>query len=363
MTVSKLISVNRPPDFIGKIVEELGASLDLNERELLGLLGFSDCLCCLSVANRERAAGRISTSQEQVEHVTSLLESLGLSCHRSALDILPQPDLIRGNVSHSAVYVPQGSEERALAVIYFGLDAEFAIGAESAELNKELALVGRLFGYPECCSEFFMRNDGFNEDRTPASIPDSGPFPSILNPVIAELYGFRLPFHFACSPRCPQSLSIARMRLKYLKQYVPSISIVEKLGAGIAIYGPSIGASLVTRYTQAGPNSYLAEEVITRVEWEPKMMSFGQKTHHNVRGNPMRFSISDSAIRLDETWKNHLGDDDLDLFEELAGPLSLQLGYDLKVRTPAPLLPGSANKHWPAESGLLEVNLKTAQEM
>ena len=92
-------------------------------------------------------------------------------------------------------------------------------------------------------------------------------------------------------------------------------------------------------------------------------MSFGQKTHHNVRGNPMRFSISDSAIKLDETWKNHLEDDDLNLFEELAGPLSLQLGYDLKVRTKAPLSPGSENKHWPTESGLLEVNLKTAQEM
>lgn len=264
MTVSKSITVNRPPDFIGKIVEELGASLDPNKRELLRLLGFSDCLCCLSVANRERAAGRISTSQEQAERVSSLIESLGLACHRSALDILPQPDLIRGNVSHSAIYVPQGSQEGALAVLYFGLDVEFAKGAEAAELNNEQELVGRLFGYPDCCTEFYMRNDGFNQDRTPASIPDSGPFPSILNPVLAELYGLRLPFHFACSPRCPQSLSIARTRLNYLKDYVPSILALAKLGAGIALYGPSIGASLVSRYRQTGPNSYLAEEVITR---------------------------------------------------------------------------------------------------
>lgn len=97
--------------------------------------------------------------------------------------------------------------------------------------------------------------------------------------------------------------------------------------------------------------------------WEAKMMSFGQKTHHNVRGNPMRFSISDSEIKLDETWRDHLGDDDLDLFEELAGSLSLQLGYDLEVRADAPLSTGSENKQWPTESAFLKAKLKTAQEM
>lgn len=67
------------------------------------------------------------------------------------------------------------------------------------------------------------------------------------------------------------------------------------------------------------------------LEWEPKMMSFGQKTHHNVRGNPMRFTINDSAIKLDETWKEALSAEDLNLFEALAGPLSRQLGYDSEV--------------------------------
>lgn len=262
--MNAFITVSAPTDFLGKIVAELEAAFGQNERELLSLVGFSDFLCCLSVANRERAAGRISTSQEQAEHVSSLLGSMGLYCHRSVLDLLPQPDLIGGNVKHYATYVPQDSQEGALAVLYFGLDAEFATGAEVAELNKEQELVGRLFGYPQCCYEFFLRNEGKNEDRTPASIPDAGPFPSILNPLLAELYGFRLPFHFPCSPRCPQSLAIARTRLMYLTQYVPSISTFEKLGAGLALYGPSIGASLVTHYKQAGPNTYAVEKVITR---------------------------------------------------------------------------------------------------
>lgn len=262
-TLSTFVTVSLPSNFTGRIVDELAASLEQNERELLCLVGLSDFLCCASVANRERAAGRISAFQEEAQHISSLLKSMGLHCHRSALDILPQPDLIGGNVQHSAVYVPQGSQERALAVLYFGLDAEFAAGAEAAELNKEFELVGQLFGYPKCCSEFFTRNNGYSEDRTPASIPDAGPFPSILNPVIAELYGFRLPFHFACSPRCAQSLATARRRLEYLQRYVPFISSLHTLGAGVALYGPSIGASLVRRYRQSKPNTYVVEDVIT----------------------------------------------------------------------------------------------------
>jgi hypothetical protein len=255
--------VSRPAKFTGHVLTELSASLAPNEKELLGLVGLSDFLCCLSVANQERVSGRISSSQEDAERISNLLASMGLHCHRSALDLLPQPDLIGGTVQHSAVYIPRGTKDEALAVLYIGVDAEFAQGAEAAELNKELELVGLLFGYPKCCSEFFTRNNGYSEDRTPACIPDPGPFPSILNPVLAELYGFRLPFHFVCSPRCTDSLTIAKRRLNYLQRYAPSISTIGTLGAGIALYGPTIGASLVTRYQQIGPNTYTLEEVVT----------------------------------------------------------------------------------------------------
>jgi hypothetical protein len=277
MIVSTPTTVSAPPGLSGKIVEELAASLPQNERELLDIIGLSEFLCCQSVARRERAAGRVSATQEQAERVAGLVNSMGLYCHRSALDHLPQPDLIGGNVKHYAVYVPQGSHEDAFAVLYFGLDAEFAAGAESAELNKNQALVGRLFGYPECCSEFFLRNDGVNQDRTPASIPDAGPFPSILNPLAAELYGFRLPFHFACSPRCPQTLAIARKRFDYLLQRAPSLSTFEELGAGLAFYGPETGAALATRYRQTGADTYEVDEVLTRSDAAAALFSGGRE--------------------------------------------------------------------------------------
>jgi hypothetical protein len=195
--------------------------------------------------------------------VAGLIGALGLYCHRSALDLLPQPDLIGGNVKHHGSYVSRGSREEAWAILYIGVDDEFAKGAEAAELNKEQRLVGRLLGYPDCCSDFFLKEDGFNQDRTPGSIRDAGPFPSILNPILAELYGVSMQFHFACSPRCPKSLEMARHRLEYLAPYAPSALTLEKLGAGIALYGPSLGAALATRFGPDRPGTYEIEEVVT----------------------------------------------------------------------------------------------------
>ena len=281
--MSHSVTVRPPPDFTGKIVGEFNASLEAGQRELLNLVGFSEFLCCLSVLHRERAAGRVSVSQDGAERVASLLDSLGLHCRRSALDLLPQPDLIGGNVKHNSVYVRQGSREEAWAILYFGVDAEFAAGAEVAELNKEQQLVGRLFGYPECCSEFFLRNDGYSQDRTPRSVTDTGPFPSILNPALNELYGFSLQFHFACSPRCACSLALAKTRLNSLKRYAPSIVEMEQLGAGITVYGPTTGAVLVTRYRPVGDNLYETEEVMT---WNEKA---AELFHGN--GSPPRIRL------------------------------------------------------------------------
>lgn len=64
------------------------------------------------------------------------------------------------------------------------------------------------------------------------------------------------------------------------------------------------------------------------VEWEPQMMRFGQRVHHNVRGNTMRFLIKDSAVKLDELWKEKLRAEDFDLFEKLAGATARQYGYE-----------------------------------
>lgn len=261
--MSKHTIIVSPTDLLGKIAQELEKSLAPDHHELFRLAGLSDFLAVATVANRERVAGRICTSGDKAERVLELIASCGIYCKRSSLDLYPQPDLIEGKVKHHATYVARDTHEGAWAVLYFALDPEFASGAEAAEFNRRQDLAGRLFGYPECCSKFFLQNDGRQEDRTPSTIRDTGPFPSILNPLFAELYGFSLHFHFACSPSCVPSLQIARKRLKFLCSLALSASALEHLGAGISIYGPQIGALLATRYSKLDENDYVIDELIT----------------------------------------------------------------------------------------------------
>jgi hypothetical protein len=274
--VCQQIELVAPSNYLGPLVEELNCALAPSERALLEIVGPVELLGCLSVLRRERVAGRVCVGNNESDRVSDLIKSMGLECWRSASDLLPLPDLIGGRiVTHNAMRVPQRTDQRAKAVIYYGTESEFARGAEAVELGGDSMMAGRLFGYPDCCLQFFADNDGQAEDRTPRSISDVGPFESILNPIIAELYGVRLHFHFACSPRCRPTLQIARDRLNFLKEYAPSISMFEALGEGITVYGPTIGAALITEYIQKDTATYEIGKVIASSDRSARV--FGER--------------------------------------------------------------------------------------
>jgi Sulfotransferase family len=63
------------------------------------------------------------------------------------------------------------------------------------------------------------------------------------------------------------------------------------------------------------------------IDWQPQMMHFADQKHHNVGGNTMRLLLKNSAIKLDEEWRQRLTDSELALFETLAGETAKKLGY------------------------------------
>jgi len=62
------------------------------------------------------------------------------------------------------------------------------------------------------------------------------------------------------------------------------------------------------------------------IAFEPAMLNFKTKAHHNVNGNDMRFS-SAAEIRLDTTWQTKLDGEEQRYFEQHAGWLNAKLGY------------------------------------
>ncbi|MCI0626725.1 MAG: hypothetical protein L0387_34605 [Acidobacteria bacterium] len=255
--------VNPPLSLLRATRGELAATLPSRERTVLDLLGVSDFLACITVAGGERAAGRMILPQEKVDRAVVLIRGLGICCRRSRFDVVLRAGPLT-DTDHQASFVPRGNPGATRGMIYLGLTEEFVDGVEAAEMAREGSLLARLFGYPDCCSRFFIDYTGRQFDKTPASIPNTGPFPRDMNPLIPCLYGVSLLFHFPCSPRCEPSLCMLCRRRRYLARLAPSSRALGELGTGIALYGPEVGIALVTAYRHIDCDTYLMEEVTAR---------------------------------------------------------------------------------------------------
>lgn len=62
------------------------------------------------------------------------------------------------------------------------------------------------------------------------------------------------------------------------------------------------------------------------LDFEPGMLDFKAKVHHNINGNDMRFAGA-SDIRLDTSWETRLAAEEKAFFQERAGWLNEKLGY------------------------------------
>lgn len=248
------------------IREELGARLPEQHRPLLHLLGVPDYLTCITVSLGERAAGRLLLPMKKLEPTTRLLAGLGLHVRRGWLDFMPKVSGVEGT-DHDRAAVPRGTPGATHGMLYLAQSEDLTEGAEHVERQGQHELLAQLFGYPDCCARVFTQpSSPGHHDKTPDTFTHPGPFPRELNPCTPHLYGLHLLFHFPCSPRCEASRELLRQRLGHLRKYAPSCAEYERLGAGIALYGPRVGIALATRYHRVDEDTYELEEVVTRGE-------------------------------------------------------------------------------------------------
>ena len=63
------------------------------------------------------------------------------------------------------------------------------------------------------------------------------------------------------------------------------------------------------------------------IPYEASMMELRKEESHSLGGNPMRFRLEESTIRLDEQWRDQLTEEDLKVFESVAGKMNRKFGY------------------------------------
>ena len=235
--------------------------LSAGEAALVRLLGVSNYLACITVAERERAAGRLLVGDDAAARFPSLCHDLAVSCVRAPFRMLSIPSPVEGT-DHCARFVADVNGHGRV-IFHVGITQTFAEGAQLAETHGEHAITGRLFGYPDCCVCSFAAGPRPSLDLLPASIPSTGPFPLEMNPVIPHLYGVSFLFHFACSPWCAASSTLLRTRRRFLERLAPPAAAFAQLGRGIALYGPEIGICLVTEFDRIAPDQYRVRAVVT----------------------------------------------------------------------------------------------------
>lgn len=64
------------------------------------------------------------------------------------------------------------------------------------------------------------------------------------------------------------------------------------------------------------------------IPFEPSMLELRKRESHSLGGNPMRFRLEESTIRLDEQWRDQLTAQDLEVFESVAGKMNRKFGYE-----------------------------------
>ena len=255
------IKVSAPSyEALSSLVAQLQKHLDSKRRDVLDSVGFCDFCAVDTVVARQRPAGRIIIRSDRSETTKDLISKLGISVREARFRLRTGASVIPGT-DHRASVVdgPDGD-----AVVYFALSDTIAEAAELASIKGDQSLLGTLFGYPPCCTRFYMNASPFGSDCTPPSITSLGPFPREMNPLIPHLFGsLTLIFHFPCSPWCKGSRLLWKERELHLIKVAPEVRKIASLGSGIAIYSPKLGISIITKFIRLTSSDLRAIELVT----------------------------------------------------------------------------------------------------
>src|SRR5262245_25917181 len=88
----------------------LADTLSPGAAELVRLLGVSNYLACVTVGERERAAGRLLVADEVAARLPSMCQDLGASCLRAPFRMLSVPSPVEGT-DHCAKFVDDSVTE------------------------------------------------------------------------------------------------------------------------------------------------------------------------------------------------------------------------------------------------------------
>jgi hypothetical protein len=194
----------------------------------------------LAVIGGNKKAARLAIPEERIEAVKNF-------CRENNLAFLPSDYRVRLSFSgdYSSKGIASKSEGHFLAYISGKpADAEKAKRLEEGNRHAEL---GKILGYPACCTRFFARNfgaesKGHNDFVMPAFENSAGFVFPWQNNVFGRYFDVSLLSHCPHSFSCEKSLGLARQRFEMIKKHDENVAsqFSEMLHSAV-LYSPDGG--------------------------------------------------------------------------------------------------------------------------
>ncbi len=161
---------------------------------------------------------RISESLESYPVFSKMLEKIGLSAEHSDFGYS-----LRYDGNYERVY---DSPERVF--VYISKDRQLAKNAKDAESRRDDKGLGRILGFPECCTDFYkdrIKDVKIHPDFVYEShVNTKGKHDHHINNCFYDSdldFASSLIFHFPCSYSCKESIALAKRLLDHINNWMP----------------------------------------------------------------------------------------------------------------------------------------------
>lgn len=139
------------------------------------------------------------------------------------LDLLNSKGLVFTPLKKSGFYQGFGHTHKKVNVgdsyFWYGcVTRSYEDGQEFKEADKvtDHKAIGKMLGYPDCCTEYFVKSFDTNYDPVWLGYDNiSGVDPAVN--ILLRYFGIRIVSHLTCSPYCEQTLQVAKQRLQLVK--------------------------------------------------------------------------------------------------------------------------------------------------
>ena len=208
------------------------------------------------VAEGLKKVSRIIVNEESVDSSIKLIKSYNLNAVSSEFKIKKVNTEMQ--YSDKGFRLAMNSKEHGELFIYVSRKMEDAMRAKIIEEQNSHAELGKILGYPDCCTRFFERHfpveSKGNNDYTLKALKDSDGyiFPYYTNIAVRHLDITPIS-HFPCNFNCHESIEIAKRNLKLIRILSSNLhKIFESILKSAVIYTENNGVYVFRNYKLNG---------------------------------------------------------------------------------------------------------------